>query len=83
MTNDYSVVPGAEKKIIGDKNLEELVTTIIEVGAYFRWDVRKTTLWMQERNPMLGNLRPINMILIGRGLKVLQFVKNSKRGNHP
>jgi hypothetical protein len=51
------------------------------VAGYFRGDVRKTALWFQIRNPLLGELSPRDMIRIGRYKKLISFVLNSLSEN--
>ena len=44
-------------------------------------DSEKAMIWMNTPNPLLGQLVPLNMILIGRGHKLLAFIKNAKDEN--
>lgn len=52
------------------------------VGEFFR-DKKKTKLWFETPNPLLGHVPPIEMINIGRAKKLLSFIKNQLDGNHP
>lgn len=51
------------------------------VAGYFKGDVRKTALWFQVSNPLLGDLSPRDMIRIGRYKKLYSFVMNSLSEN--
>lgn len=51
-----------------------------EVFIFFN-DVPKTLLWFETENPMLGNIRPMDMILKRRTDKLYTFIKNAKEGN--
>jgi hypothetical protein len=51
------------------------------VAEYFRGDVRKTALWFQIRNPLLGEISPRDMIRVGRYKRLISFVLNSLSEN--
>lgn len=72
--------PAAEK-IISDTDVQILVSAISKVSDFFKGDLIKTGLWMREKNPMFGGLRPISLILLGRGNKVLHFIQAAKEGS--
>ena len=39
--------------------------------------------WMQAKNPMLGNVTPIDMLLVGRKNKLVKFIKcQLEENNH-
>ena len=40
-----------------------------------------TDLWMRSENPLLGGLRPVEMIRLGRGDRLIKFIKNSLEEN--
>jgi len=42
---------------------------------HFSGDADKATLWMNTKNPLLGDQIPTVMISIGRGKKLLKFMK--------
>ena len=42
-------------------------------------DDQKANLWMRTENPLLGGLRPVQMIAMGRFVKLLEFVTDSMR----
>ncbi len=46
------------------------------VSAFFN-DKKKTEAWFNTDNPMLGNISPRDMIRVGRGDKLLHFIKTS------
>ena len=43
----------------------------------------KTASWFTIGNPHFGGIKPIIMFMIGRGHKVLSFIKNAKEENWP
>lgn len=43
----------------------------------------KATLWMEAHNPLLGGIRPREMIQIGRGHKLLEFIHGCMKENGP
>ena len=43
----------------------------------------KATHWFTIPNPHLGGACPVNFYLVGRGKKVLSFIKNAKDENFP
>ena len=44
------------------------------VEAFFD-DPEKTALWFETKNPMFGNLKPTDLVKIGKADKVLRTVK--------
>jgi hypothetical protein len=72
------------------KQIEDLVE------GFFRGSYSETTrkytpaqaakLWMSLPNPLLGNVSPWQMLIMGRGAKVLKFVQQqlaaNERGEH-
>lgn len=44
------------------------------VMAFFK-DAEKTALWFETKNPMFGNLKPADLVSIGKADKVLRTVK--------
>lgn len=53
------------------------------VKKFFDGDHHKAMLWMVEKNPMLGGVSPREMLFIGRGDKLLQFIKEALSENEP
>lgn len=53
------------------------------LAAHFNHDRAKIHKWMTTRNPLLGNVEPIVLCMLGKEDKVLKFVKNAKEGNWP
>lgn len=51
------------------------------VAGFFDGDEEKTILWLVSSNPLLGDIPPRNMILMGRYEKLLKFVENSLAEN--
>ena len=42
---------------------------------YFKGDHVKTNKWFKIKNPLLGNVSPLSMILVGRIDKLILFVE--------
>ena len=69
-------------EIINYEQMHQLVESIFDVFDILN-SMEKTAHWFTIKNPHLGNMRPIDMFLIGRGHKVLSFIRNAKEGNLP
>ena len=41
----------------------------------------KTIMWMNSKIPLLGNIKPIDMVKLGRTKKLLKFVKETIEEN--
>lgn len=48
------------------------------VAQFFEGDLDKIIHWFALPNPMLGNVRPIDMIDIGRTEKLWKFIKSAE-----
>lgn len=59
---------------------KEFFEIIVRLYNYFQ-DYGKVNAWLYTKNPMLGNIEPMNMVYLGRGSKVLEFIKSSEDGN--
>ncbi|MFQ5433157.1 MAG: hypothetical protein ACE5EN_11715 [Nitrospinota bacterium] len=64
-------IPGELKE-----RIREWGTAINLVANHFK-DEKKTILWFQTPNPMLGNVSPREMIMAGRFRKLLKFIQNA------
>lgn len=60
------------------KNEEEIIyiEIVILLHVFFQ-DVIKINRWLNTPNPLLGNSSPISLVKVGRGEKVLAFIKNA------
>ena len=58
-----------------EKQVRNLVTKFFESEI-------KADRWMRTKNPLLGAVSPYHMISIGRGDKLLRFVKNQLAENN-
>jgi uncharacterized protein (DUF2384 family) len=51
------------------------------------WDFfgedKKTDIWFETPNPLLGDISPAQMLMLGRGEKLLKIVQNWMEGNMP
>ena len=90
--NDVSKATGQAKSSIryDHRMSSELKTRLFEIAniinlaaSYFNGDMKKTQLWFQTKNPLLGNISPRDMIRYGRYAKLQQFVLNALAGNIP
>jgi hypothetical protein len=52
------------------------------VGSFFK-DERRTILWFQTPNPLMGNVSPKEMILAGRFRKLLEIIQTALEENQP
>ncbi len=71
-----------------DKIKSELADRIKEwaillnlVAEFFQGDGRKTALWFSVSNPLLGNIKPRDMIRFGRFKKLYTFIWNALEEN--
>lgn len=62
------------------KNRNAVLKLVVE---FFGGNVKKAELWMNSRNPLLGNITPEFMISVGRSDRLLKFVKNCIAENQP
>jgi hypothetical protein len=90
--SDFARAAQASQKQIADtlkipKEVEErvLVWALVleEVARFFGGDARKTVLWFNIPNPLLGEVSPRDMILYGRARKLLQIVRDEIAGEVP
>jgi len=51
------------------------------VAQFFAGDVAKTALWFKTKNPLLGNISPLDMIRNGRSEKLRRFVTSALEEN--
>ncbi len=65
------------------KRLEGIAIICEVMAGYFNGDARKTALWFQVSNPMLGGVSPRDMIRYGRYKKLALFIRNALAGIHP
>ncbi len=45
------------------------------VIEFFGGDATKARIWFSTPNPLLGNVAPADMILMGRAKKLLKFIE--------
>lgn len=50
---------------------------------YFEGNKQKADLWFRTPNHCLGDVKPIDMIMVGRIKKLEQFIDSALEGNHP
>lgn len=59
------------------ERLEEIVSTINMVVQVLGGDTNKTKVWFCARNPMLGDVSPLDMIRLGRYERLRKFTINA------
>lgn len=62
----------------GDK-----ITLQDKILEFFNGDEAKAYLWFNTKNPGIGNITPNEMIRMGRGHKLEQFIDNCLEENRP
>lgn len=58
--------------------LKEQVRIVLERVNLFFNDREKSIIWLASRNPLLGNVRPFEMLELGRFNKLMQFVNDAE-----
>jgi uncharacterized protein (DUF2384 family) len=58
------------------ERVQEWAIALNMVAQYFQ-DEQKTVLWFKTRNPLLGNIKPRDMIRVGRFGKLQRFIQNA------
>ncbi len=48
---------------------------------FFEGDANKSKLWMETKNPLLGDVSPSYLLEIGRAHKVIEFIKGRLEEN--
>lgn len=56
------------------ERLEQIANICLLVAEHFNGDARKTSIWFQTNNPLLGNMSPRDMIRYGRFPKLQRFI---------
>lgn len=63
-------------EILNKEISKEVIEIIVELHATFS-DYEKIHFWLTTKNLNFGDVSPLYLILIGRGHKVLQFIKSA------
>jgi len=66
-----------------ERRLKEIAVICELVAEYFEGNLEKTNLWLNLRNPLLGNISPHDMIRIGRYEKLHKFIQDALEGEAP
>jgi hypothetical protein len=56
---------------------------LFRVKSLMQWEEKKALLWYQSINPLLGGTTPETLVRLGRGHKVLGFIKGAEDDSHP
>jgi len=60
----------------------ETVRVILAMlDVFFSGKFKKTDTWIRTKNPLLGDVRPWDMIKAGREKKLLTFIRNAMDEN--
>lgn len=66
------------KKILSKACEDPIVfRTVQMVDGYFQ-NEKKTIRWFFTKNPLLGDIAPIEMVILGKELKLLHFVMEQR-----
>jgi hypothetical protein len=65
------------EEAIPRQELKAFAEIYARVAEFFQ-NTRKTTAWFRARNPLLGGLRPVEMLLSGRAQRLLRFVRQTE-----
>jgi len=63
--------------------VKEMMEALTLLNTFFQGDQTKIHAWMTTPNPLFGETTAIRLILMGRGHKVLAFMKNAIEENQP
>jgi hypothetical protein len=66
-----------------EERLLEWAAVMEMVAAFFNGNTVKTSLWFKLPNPLLGGIRPRDMIRVGRTDKLTRIVKDALDGIWP
>lgn len=58
----------------------QFISSYEEVASYFKQNEKKTVRWFFTENPMFGGIRPIEMIILGKQKKLLNWILDQKYG---
>ncbi len=67
---------------MNEEQLEHYSNLFNKVKEHMNWDDCKTDLWFQLQNPLLGNMRPIEMYYINREFKLQKLVDSLIEENY-
>lgn len=56
---------------------------ILLIMKNMNWNREKALLWMRMDNPLLGGLSADHFFEVGRGHKVMAFIKTAQEENRP
>ncbi len=62
-------------------NKKHLISSFNLVNKFFNYDESKTIEWFNTNNVLLGGYTPMGILGMGRGQKLLSFIKDSLEEN--
>ena len=61
--------------------MSEVHEVVDLLRIFFDRDPKKIHAWLNSKNPMLGDISPMQMIHLGREKKLLEFVRSALAEN--
>jgi hypothetical protein len=71
------------KPLVSELSDEDIAYAGQRLAEFFKDDPAKITAWWLTPNPMFGLISPANLVAIGRGHKVIEFIEAAERGDLP
>jgi hypothetical protein len=69
------------KPLTAELTLEQIDYISSYLVEFFKEEPAKAVKWLLIPNPMFGGISANSLIAIGRGYKVIEFMKAAKEGN--
>ena len=69
------------KSLTAELTLEQVKYIAEHLSEFFKDEPAKAVMWLLIPNPNFGNISPNSLIAIGRGHKVIEFMKAAKEEN--
>lgn len=57
------------------KDVKDFIACLIMLDDYFDSNLDKVATWMIMKNPLLGEVSPFDMFLMGRAKKLKKFIE--------
>lgn len=74
--------PIIKDTVMSQEQFNLLIDCYAEVLDIFQ-DKQKAVAWFTTKNPNLGEIAPVNFFLVGRGQKVVSFIRDAREENDP
>jgi hypothetical protein len=77
--SDFAVIPDELAFEVCQREHRDMYDECIKrVQWIMGWMPSKATEWMAAKNPMLGGVSPVSMIVHGRGIRLDRFIAESE-----